>query len=110
MIDRLKILIQFVLWFHWRLIKQLNADKLIQCIGIFVSVAFMCGMIFLFIMMTWFPEWERNYDKNLTKERMAKLSKKIGRNATFKDYKKTLSNVDVSTSVGFVDAIFGIKK
>ncbi len=85
-------------------------EQFIRYIGILVMIAFICGMIFLFIMMTWFPEWERNYDQNLTKERMAKLSKKIGRDATFKDYKKTLSNVDVSTNVGFVDAIFGIKK
>lgn len=85
-------------------------ENLMLFVGLISFIAFSGGMIFLFIMMTWFPEWEMKYEKHQEVKRHMELSEKLGRTATMSEYYKSLKSVDVSTNIGFVDAVFGIKK
>lgn len=83
-------------------------ERAFRWIGLAVALAFSYGMIFLLVMMTWFPEWETYHDTQQTVKRHAELSKKLGHTATMREFGKSLSNVDVSTSVGFIETFFGL--
>lgn len=63
-------------------------------IGLLMYIVFTCGMIWMFCMFTWFPEWEEKYEMHQTVKRHAALSTKLGRQATMKEYMRSLSNID----------------